>query len=116
MSVRTTPAVLGYGSAMAVVLAAFNYTGGKLSGYVKDPEVDEVGRKEYMRRNRRRPFEETVEQLGEGRGEPQIQGSNTEEILIDPAGIFPPGYDERRAQRLKERYNFDVPTPRSAAP
>ena len=34
---------------------------------------------------------ETLEQLGEGRG---IQG---------------PGYEERRAERIKERYGIEVP-------
>jgi len=92
------PAILGYGSALAVVLAAFNYTGGRLNGFARDPEVDEVGRKEHMRRNRRRPMEETVAQIGEGRG------------------IYPPGYEQRRAERLKERYGFEVPPPQPAAP
>jgi len=68
MAVRSMPAILGYGAGLAVVLAAFNYTGGRLTGYSKDPEVDEVSRKEYLRRNRRRPMEDTVAELGEGRG------------------------------------------------
>jgi len=68
IAVRSMPAIMGYGTGLAVVLAAFNYTGGKLTGYVKDPEVDEVSRKEYLRRNRRRPMEDTVAELGEGRG------------------------------------------------
>ncbi|KAJ9620993.1 hypothetical protein H2203_007580 [Taxawa tesnikishii (nom. ined.)] len=95
---RTAPAVLGYGAGLAIVLSAFNYTGGKLSGYVKDPSVDGVERKEYMRKNRRRPLEETVQELGEGRG------------------IYAPGYAERRAERLKERYGIDVPAPVPASP
>lgn len=33
-----------------------------------DDGVDEVSRKEYMRKNRRRPIEETINELGEGRG------------------------------------------------
>lgn len=53
----------------AVVIAAFEYTGGKLSGYDRDPEVDEYERKERLRKNRRRPIEETIAELGEGRGE-----------------------------------------------
>jgi hypothetical protein len=68
MPVRTTPAVMGYGSGLAIIMSAFNYTGGKLTGYAIDPTVDEVGRKEYLRKNRRRPFEDTVEDIGEGRG------------------------------------------------
>lgn len=75
-TVRTAPAVLGYGTALAVVLYAFTYTGGKLSGYQRDPSVDEVGRKEYLRKNRRRPVEGTVHNLGEGRGESENIDAN----------------------------------------
>ena len=66
--VRSAPAVMGYGAALSVVLAAFTYTGGKLTGYERDPAVDEVSRKEYLRKNRRRPVDEIVNELGEGRG------------------------------------------------
>jgi len=102
---------------LAAVLAAFNYTGGKLTGYAKDPEVDEVSRKEYIRNNRRRPLEETVAQLGEGRGMPQylLRMTNPILTLICP-GIYAPGYEQRRADRLRERYGFEVPPPVSAAP
>ena len=67
-SVRTFPAVLGFGAGLAIVQGAFDYTGGKFSGYEKDPNVDEYERKEYLRKNRRKPIQETLEQLGEGRG------------------------------------------------
>ena len=65
---RSAPAVLGYGAALSVILAAFTYTGGRLSGYQRDPTVDEVSRKEYLRKNRRRPVDQIVNELGEGRG------------------------------------------------
>ncbi|KAF2214201.1 hypothetical protein CERZMDRAFT_105398 [Cercospora zeae-maydis SCOH1-5] len=87
---RSAPAVLGYGTSLAVILAAFNYTGGRLVGAKVDPEVDEVARKEYLRKNRRRSIEETINELGEGRG------------------VHGPGYAERRAARLKEAYGIDV--------
>lgn len=48
----------------------FDYTGGKFSGYERDPNVDEYERKEHLRMNRRKPIGETLEQLGEGRGKP----------------------------------------------
>ena len=67
-TVRSLPAILGYGAGLAVLLSAFDYTGGVLSGYAKDPEVDEYERKQELRKNRRRPIQETLEQLGEGRG------------------------------------------------
>lgn len=62
------PAVLGYGAGLAVLLGTFDYTGGTLRGYFRDPDFDEITRKENIRKNRRRPFEETVEEIGEGRG------------------------------------------------
>ena len=59
---------MGYGAGLAVVMGAFDYTGGTLTGYEKDPSVDEYARKEALRKNRRRPIQETIEELGEGRG------------------------------------------------
>jgi len=50
------------------VLGAYDYTGGALTGYKKDPEMDEFERKEHLRKNRRRPIEQTISELGEGRG------------------------------------------------
>lgn len=68
---RTFPAVAGYGAGLAVLLAAFDYTGGALSGYLRDPDVDEYARKQFLRKNRRRPIDETIDELGEGRGKLQ---------------------------------------------
>lgn len=65
--VRSIPAVLGYGAALSVVMTAFQFSGGSLFG-AKDQSVDEYERKEALRRNRRRPIQETLEELGEGRG------------------------------------------------
>ncbi|GAM83202.1 hypothetical protein ANO11243_011880 [Dothideomycetidae sp. 11243] len=88
---RTMPAVLGYGTLTAVVLAAFNYTGGKISGWEREAGVDEYDRKQMLRKNRRRPAEDTIAEIGEGRG------------------VYGEGYAERRAQRLKEKYGIEVP-------
>lgn len=63
------PAILGYGALTSVLLAAFEYTGGSLKG--KKPEIegmDEFERKQHLRTNRRRPLEETLAEVGEGRG------------------------------------------------
>ncbi|KAF2500071.1 hypothetical protein BU16DRAFT_578097 [Lophium mytilinum] len=87
--VRSTPAILGYGACLAVVLSAFDYAGGSLTGYSQDPEVDDVARVEFLRKNRRIPVEQTIAELGEGRG------------------IYGPGYEERRRERLKQRYGVD---------
>ncbi len=62
------PAIIGYGAGLAIVMSVFDYTGGSLFGYARDPTVDEYDRKEALRKNRRRPIQETIEELGEGRG------------------------------------------------
>ncbi|MCJ1399294.1 hypothetical protein MMC11_002496 [Xylographa trunciseda] len=95
MRFRTVPAVLGYGAGLAVLLGTFDYTGGVLTGYEKDPHVDEYDRKEQLRKNRRRPIQETINNLGEGRG------------------IYGPGYEERRRERIKQNYGIDVPAKES---
>ncbi|KLJ09445.1 hypothetical protein EMPG_15135 [Blastomyces silverae] len=88
---RTLPAVVGYGVIVATALSVFEFTGGSLAGKGHANEEDEFGRREKLRKNFRSPIEETVAQLGEGRG---IRGEN---------------YEERRRQRLKENYGIDVP-------
>jgi hypothetical protein len=62
--------VLGFGALTAVVMGAYDYTGGRLTGYQRDAKIDEFDRKEYLRKNRRRPIEETIAEVGEGRGIP----------------------------------------------
>ncbi|KXJ90234.1 NADH-ubiquinone oxidoreductase subunit [Microdochium bolleyi] len=85
------PRVLGHGAVFSVVLAAFNYTGGQLQGYMKDErEHDEYAHKEALRLNRRRPITETIAEIGEGRG------------------IHPEGYEERRRERLKANLGLDI--------
>jgi len=105
---RTIPAVLGFGAGLAVTQGVFHYTGGKFSGYEKDPNVDEYERKEFLRMNRRKPIGETLEQLGEGRGKPTVIRESYVTDLSQ-SGIYGPGYRERRAERIKENYGIDVP-------
>jgi len=85
------PAVLGYGALAAGVLAGFDFAGGSLRGWAKDPNVDDFDRKEHLRLNRRRPIEQTIAEMGEGRG------------------IYGPGYEERRRERIKAKYGIDIP-------
>ena len=101
---------LGCGAALAVIQGVFDYGGGKFSGYDKDPEVDEYERKEYLRKNRRRPIQEILEEMGEGRGV-QTQKSFWKAFHFDInlLDIFGPGYQERRAARIKDHYGIDVP-------
>ncbi|KAK5625688.1 hypothetical protein RRF57_001404 [Xylaria bambusicola] len=85
------PRILGLGAAFAVIMTAFDYTGSSLVGKRTDVSgMDEYDRKEYLRKNRRRPIEETIADIGEGRG------------------IEPPGYEERRRERLKEKYGVEI--------
>ncbi|KAJ3524306.1 hypothetical protein NM208_g12111 [Fusarium decemcellulare] len=82
------PVVLGLGASVAVTQGMFYYLGNRYDSFYK--EDDTFARKETIRRTTRLPVEQTISEIGEGRG------------------IRPPGYDERRAERLKEKYGFDV--------
>ncbi|KAL1875336.1 hypothetical protein VTK73DRAFT_10120 [Phialemonium thermophilum] len=86
------PAVLGWGAVTATVLAIYEYSAAGLKRVKDQTELgmDEFERKEYLRKNRRRPIEETLAEVGEGRS------------------IKPPGYEERRRQRLKEKYGVEI--------
>lgn len=65
---RTFPSIFGYGTALAVTLAAFEYTGGSLWGKDKDQNLDKYEQLEKLRKNYRTPGEQTIAELGEGRG------------------------------------------------
>lgn len=69
---RSFPAVLGFGALLAIIQGTFDYTGGKMTGFARDAEVDEYERMEQVRRNKRRPIEETLHELGEGRGRSKV--------------------------------------------
>ncbi|KAH7157158.1 hypothetical protein EDB81DRAFT_881432 [Dactylonectria macrodidyma] len=88
MPSRRMPVVVGLGSGIAVFQGMFYYLGGRFDTFKK--EDDEFVRKETLRRTTRLPVEQTISEIGEGRG------------------IRPPGFEERRAQRLKETYGFEV--------
>ncbi|KAF2130142.1 hypothetical protein P153DRAFT_366609 [Dothidotthia symphoricarpi CBS 119687] len=87
---RSLPFMLGAGVAFSTVMSAYRYTNGFRGPGSLETDEDEVARKEALRKVYRRPLSETIEQLGEGRG------------------IYAPGYDERRRQRLLEKYGIDV--------
>ena len=94
-------------------MGGFDYAGGKLTGLKMDPEVDEFERKQRLRTERRRPIQETIDELGEGRGRSRLV--EDEDCADLRTGIYGPGYAERRRERLKQRYGIDVPeTPVSA--
>jgi len=73
------PRILGFGAFFSVAMTAFDYTGGSLRGKRTEVEgMDEYERKEFLRKNRRRPIEETIADIGEGRGSlPLLYRPNT---------------------------------------
>ncbi|KID96643.1 Mitochondrial import inner membrane translocase subunit Tim17 family protein, partial [Metarhizium majus ARSEF 297] len=85
---RRMPVVVGLGSAVGAIQGALYFLGGRIDSFKK--ESDEFERKERIRRTTRLPVEQTVAEIGEGRG------------------IQPPGYEERRRERIKETYGFDI--------
>lgn len=60
--------VLGSGVGMAVLLGVFEYTGGRLDGFYRRGEEDGFEIRERMMKNRRKSMEETIAEVGEGRG------------------------------------------------
>ncbi|KAK6842764.1 hypothetical protein PG990_005301 [Apiospora arundinis] len=87
------PQIVGWGAGISIVMSALQFTGGSIQGKGKNerPDViDEYDRKEYLRKNRRRPMIETIAEVGEGRG------------------IEPPGYEERRRERIKAKYGVEI--------
>lgn len=70
--------MLGAGALFATAMAAFDYVGGiRGVGDIRDQVDDdgEVERREELKKVRRRPLSETLQQLGEGRGTLIIHGS-----------------------------------------
>ncbi|KAK1965224.1 Tim17/Tim22/Tim23 family protein [Colletotrichum eremochloae] len=91
MTTRRMPVVLGLGAAFGAWQGVFQATGGRLRGWTEGRlDEAEFDNKIAQRAAKRRPIEETIAELGEGRG------------------IRPPGYEERRRERLKEKYGVEI--------
>ena len=60
--------MLGLGALYGTLLGAYTFTGGSLSGAPRDPDYDEFAEKMRLRANKRRPIQETIDEMGEGRG------------------------------------------------
>ena len=75
---RRTAGVIGMGALLGVTMGFFEYTGGRLDGWKDQPTEDEYERKQRLRREQRRPIEETIAELGEGRGESTLSMSSGE--------------------------------------
>ena len=63
------PSVVGNGMALAAIMAAINYTGHSLFQEASDLDADMYPTKEELRKRFRRPVNEVINELGEGRGE-----------------------------------------------
>ena len=66
--------MIGIGTTAAVTQGVLSYTGGSLSGLGDQTDPEAYGGKEWHRKNRRRPIQETLEELGEGRGRSLLFG------------------------------------------
>ena len=64
------PVVMGLGSGLAVFQGMFHYLGGRYDSFKR--EGDEFERKEIVRRSTRLPIEQTISEIGEGRGKSRI--------------------------------------------
>ncbi|KAI0886509.1 uncharacterized protein GGS22DRAFT_186579 [Annulohypoxylon maeteangense] len=109
------PQILGFGAGFAAIMSAFEYTGGSLRGRARteNPEMDEYEYKESQRKTRRRPVEETLVHIGEGRGTKTFITTRTtsSDNMISTrvvSCIKPEGYEERRRERLKEKYGVEI--------
>lgn len=113
MTVRRFPTMLACGAFMGVTQGAYVLFGGRLDSFKE--EDDEFVRKEVMRRTTRVPVEQTVATIGEGRSTFRIssllsllnlsRNSRKADHVVD---IQPPGYEERRRERIKEKYGFEI--------
>lgn len=106
--------MLGAGAAFSTVLTAYRYTNGLRGTASIETDEEEVQRRENAKKLRRRPLSETIEQMGEGRG--GLRQINTlSSASLTRAGIYAPGYEERRRQRLLAKYGIDVKAAQEAA-
>ena len=69
---RTLPSVMGNGLALAAIMGAINVTGGSFFREHFDPDADGYLTKEEKRKRFRRPVNEVINELGEGRGESDL--------------------------------------------
>lgn len=78
-----------------------------MTGFKRGSEIDEFERKQALRANKRRPIQETIDEIGEFRGKLKLfLGMNVTNFIL---GIQGPGFAERRAARIKAAYGIDVP-------
>lgn len=101
------PIVMALGAFVGGVQGSFKLLGGRLDSFKE--EDDEFARKETLRRTTRLPVEQTVSEIGEGRGMfPQYCAPAWHRLTKARTGIKPPGYEDRRRERIQEKYGFEI--------
>jgi len=91
---RSMVSTLGGSLALGAVMGVVSFTGRSMfESSTEKPFADRLAYKDEAKSRFRRPLNETINELGEGRG------------------IYGPGYEERRKQRIKARYGIDVQPP-----
>lgn len=78
-SARRIPVVVGLGSGIGAFQGMFYYLGGRYDTFRH--ERDEFARKETIRRTTRLPIEQTISEIGEGRGKSRMDGFAIEQLL-----------------------------------
>jgi len=110
------PVVMGIGALIGGLQGTLHLFGARIDSFKK--EDDEFARKETVRRTTRVPIEQTISEVGEGRGALEPQPPS---LCLFPlrrwkcmltndgfTGIRAPGYEERRRELIKEKYGFEV--------
>lgn len=104
--------MLGLGAFVSTTMATIYVLGDRIDSFYH--EDDEFERRETIRRTTRLPVEQTIAELGEGRGMRPFHIEICQETFVymtaltQSLGIRPPGYEERRRERLKETYGLEI--------
>jgi hypothetical protein len=75
------PSVLGNGVLLGLALAGAQYTGGAVFSQRSDPDEDKFVTKEEVRRRFRRPVNEMINEIGEGRGNSSVHSCTFEDRM-----------------------------------
>lgn len=87
VAARRMPVVVGLGALVSTIQGSLHFLGGRIDSFKK--EEDEFERKEKLRRTTRVPIEQTVAEIGEGRGEPipSRTGGIRDVLTLDQASV-----------------------------
>lgn len=97
---------MGLGGFVAATAGTLHLFGGRIDTH--RVEDDEFARKEILRRTTRLPVEQTIAELGEGPGTFERPFTTTMRSPNNVTEIKGPGYEERRRQRLQEKFGVEI--------